>query len=368
MGSGVEYVDFLFRALKTLINYLSRRNKVKRLVKEMSQYLEPGTYIILGNLAYKSDLQTKRYIQSNFGNTKDATGGVLGKLRFIVKNVLRSKILLESDGTPKSITQFGKGTVLFLSSADNIRIFDLRENLVMTRYKNEDGYLRSISGDKTLRNLLSAPRQTRIKFNAEHICIEPLLCGKVLAVWESDEVGKVIYELFEQYKLFLEQVTIYSYKIVKDYLKDDSLREYIPDHFFKYLCWKLEPIVELPIPLMPGHGDLHSENILYDGRTWHVLDWEHNGEYVFFYDLFRLFSSEKMGGNPKPLLNYASGIYDHALQQYFKNVGIDYRTSLRQAYYAVSLIEHLSYRKNIGLITEVRYHRALYQELCCFES
>ena len=349
-----------------LTGFFEGQAKCEQALKLMNDYLEEGVYWVSENIAFKSTFETKRFLKDNF-TMKERGIGLLGHLWSVFIRRLRKKVRVISGDRG---SDFNKGTLLLVSNGGNLRVFDLHNEMVITKYKDKATYEACISGDKFLRKLLNAPfAQAHINdlVLGEHLYLESIIKGKTLWGWEREVEESVIKEVFGQYKKYFNEIVPHNYLTMDNYLSQKSLFVGMPDELEQLLYCRLKPIRTLNIPVIPCHGDLHSDNIMYDGKLWYVLDWEYSGRYIFIYDLFYWFSLGMLRGRDLFLRNYVDGVYDDYFTECFSIMGLDYKPAWRGAYYCAFLIEDLVAKKGRGAVFGPGYFRRMSQQIACFE-
>ncbi|NMA74575.1 MAG: phosphotransferase [Bacteroidales bacterium] len=101
------------------------------------------------------------------------------------------------------------------------------------------------------------------------------------------------------------------------------------------------------------HGDLWFENILIGG-TFYIIDWEHAGEYLFFYDFFHYAITEYMRkGDASIVHRYFMGQFDYIFNELFEIVGLTYRDEERLLYFGLSVLQKATNLNRLGMIDQV---------------
>ncbi len=87
------------------------------------------------------------------------------------------------------------------------------------------------------------------------------------------------------------------------------------------------------------HGDLWSSNVIYDGKTYYVTDFERAGERYFLFDIFTFMFTEWLLKEDSQLLDsYFSGDYDKQLKNIFQYVNVYYNEENKQEYFLAFIV------------------------------
>ena len=103
------------------------------------------------------------------------------------------------------------------------------------------------------------------------------------------------------------------------------------------------------IPLLPQHGDLSRDNLLYgeaEGRVdFYWIDWEHLCPRLFFYDyFFYILNTAVREKDLSPMEAYLSGACDEHLAVFFERFGLRYDPEKRKGYFLLFTVDFLRER------------------------
>lgn len=99
------------------------------------------------------------------------------------------------------------------------------------------------------------------------------------------------------------------------------------------------------------HGDMHYNNILFDGKKYYYIDFERVGEHFFLYDILSwIYCESYYFGNDLLLNNYLNGKYDRQIREIFNLNKIAYDPRLKGIYMFIMLYERFGLQMPIKFI------------------
>lgn len=292
---------------------LKRNAKIrnKNLIENCKDLLIPGTYYttLMGD---QIELQSAD-VSHNL-TTFSSTSGTRGKMidcvrKWIVKqypyNVCDEK------------NSFNGSTLLISSSEKEIKIFDYKANILITKYLEESRYQAALEHKQ---------------FFAEYFPVIPYIKNDIQGfILAEPIISKIDFDAEYAFKEILSKYVIYLSSIPHT-MGEPLISERELRNFEKIFNTMIERSV-LRAPVSCVHGDLWSENIIFDGTVFYWLDFEHISTRYCMYDIFfYMFSEEFMKGNDTILGNYLLGKYDTEFTALFSSVNMIYEPNKRTEY------------------------------------
>lgn len=308
-----------------LIRYIKRRILIVKLLRRNKRYLKKGKYVFDKTMSYlylKNDM--KSYLISNILNNDFkviAYNNNVFKtfINIIIKFITWPFRIIINNGESHGIA------LLPSSTLKDFKVFDIDNNKVIAKYSNRYEYEKEIRNYNIFREHLNPPQIYESRL-IDLIIVAELINFKPINKMSDDEFIYVRGIVFE-----------YLYNFQKSIIKDKTYAN-IRDIYIKYTrnkrLEKLISIIDLsdelmkkPLPMNLSHGDLYPSNILYNdiNNTVSVIDFEHNGYNLFFYDLFNLIDGETViRGNYESIDDLISGKYDNYFHKLFKLYNLNY--------------------------------------------
>lgn len=331
-----------------LVEYRARLVETRGDLTRAMTLLEPGRYVVWPGVAARND-PASRDFASRLLKRRSAAG------RFMRAVVSR---LLDPRWAPTSVRLGGvqasrlggvfRGTVLFPARRGALKVFDLEHRRVLSLYPTDEAYQRALDEP------LGRPALP------EGLCVP--------AVYDSDRDGLWIIEEMIDFIPPVAWSPDMKTAVVDSILggattaRLESLRDETPPGFQE----KMRAVLSHPpaealarrcaallaampstgnLPIARCHGDICFKNILVTNEQTFVIDWEHAGDYVFYFDAFNWFTVEALDSNDEgDLRAFARGDFDTALAGLWRRCGDDYSPDQKAAYLARFLLERLSSR------------------------
>lgn len=97
---------------------------------------------------------------------------------------------------------------------------------------------------------------------------------------------------------------------------------------------------EMSEPCCLTHGDLWSSNLIFDGKCFYYIDFEHVKRRYFLFDvLYYIFAEGFVKGNDEMMRSFLKGRYDEEFAALFSGFGGEYRAGEKAAYFERFLAE-----------------------------
>ncbi len=343
--------------LNRLFNYKKEAHQLKKSFAKHSIYFKPGTYILNENLKiiYRNDKDTIKFVKNVvLKNNRNLINGSAKNIKTIIKRLIVPRKVKIKYSEIKTGIKFD-GTIYLPANTTgeekDVKIFNFKTMEIVTIYTNSNGVKNKIDTYKFFKSYFKIPRILSYDINNQ-ITIEELVISKPKNEWNKNDYKKVIDCIFTNYKHYI----LYCSE-QKKYTKVDInklLKEIQQDEILLPIAVKLEKnilkyVSKIEFPAVKQHGDLWLYNILLEqnSQTYscYFIDWEHAGEYVFFYDLFWWMQNEALYNNDYSYIEkYVSGGYDHHFKDIFEGYGIKFNNKLRFCYFNIAILEIVNKR------------------------
>ncbi len=299
---------------------LKKANECFELAKS---YLEDGKYVLLPNMRVYCKASSKVYEDCESFLGYQTSRGLLGR---ILKIVSRKKV---QNIATNAVSAF-KGTILYINNSmpepKRIKVFDLENKRVLVIPIGDSEYVSNMHIYEKTSKFFMPPK----------------------ILWRDDEKKMYIEEFLQSVPR--DEITP---KIKDDimYLLADMYVNYLEEYFEQNERQYIDVIDEYGLfnekvenlggfAISNQHNDLSSLNIVYsvDG-TCNLIDWEHFGENIFFYDVMRLIINDAQQRNDTyRLKEYLKGSYDVAFEKLFKAAGADFYSYDKEYYLKIAYI------------------------------
>lgn len=279
------------------VKKLKRLNYTRNALKSYLNYMKPGVYVPLENM--------RTYVLWQMNNKETVIGYHFGnniKMKLIR---LVYRVIKHSFGQKDADIQ---GTVFYVNNnipnPKRIKIFDYDKHVVLVKYLDEATYQNEVDLYSLIGMHFGLPKI--IKTNSEEcILYEELLEHSSLCNSNDTIKEMMFYQVLDMYCGFLAQ-----YNLLTEEKQHDNY------------------------PIVVQHNDLSTLNIILDkNQECHIIDWEHYGKNIFFYDIFRWIINEaQQEKNVYLLKNYLIGKYDEQLKKLFSAVHCEFVEKKRVEY------------------------------------
>ncbi len=305
------------------ISLIWMNNSFPHKLDHFQSYLKKGVYIpsIYRDGFYKngiSPIVLSRTFSSRYKYNK--------MLAIVLKFICRvhSKKVL-SDGVC-----FQGQECVCCSSGKEYKFFDYEKQMVLTYYMDLKKQERINKNRCIFANYFSLPNM--ITYNTcDHFIIESL-------------IKQLEFDKSEAFECILKSYDVY----IKD---SDRLNDSVYDmteniKIFQRVFGKSKLFNDIIIyPSIYAHGDMWSSNIMYDGNTYYLTDFENCGERYFYYDFFTyLFSEWLLNKDASLLCKYFKGGYDTWLIKTSASVNCTFNVKSRGTYFLYFLVEMYAIR------------------------
>ncbi len=283
-------------------------------VQEVLEYLEAGTY-------YWDDTQRVLFKQDQRQQT-------------LVKNLAVNKPLsLEIE--PVQDQKFAGNRLWFCSNGD-LKIFS--DTQVLSVCSSRENYGQKIAAYDYFSQFFRLPKLLARDDAQQQLLEERITFADQTVV---DACG-LLATIYTDYINYFRQAEVKWYTLA-GLLATSANRVYRAE--FEQL------IAEIPAELLAAewpylklHGDLWTENLLLekDSQQLYYIDWDESGEYLFFYDFFKLMWNElDVHQNYSYYENYLAGRFDAQLAAVFDLFQLEFQPAAKKAYFYLFFLNFL---------------------------
>lgn len=325
-------IDFF----KMRINNLRNKLRLKKVVFEYSDLLSEGKYKLRTGsqtIMYLDIDEVTSFLKQHHDNLfKNYKKGLSHRLDPLFKFEVS-----------KSKDEDFSGQLMMLTIERNVKIFDFKKGQVLTKYRNRENYLQIKKAVDILNSFFD---HTILYFDDDYSQIEMLIGGKKNQKIYSDlstlEKENVFGRLIMSYTNYFSQIDrkFISYVSAADmFVKLKGKVASIDYNCIKKFFLSSDSDHSL-YPRVFLHGDLHSGNLLLDGETIRLIDFDCSRNCIFISDLFNfMFTQAVSQNNPSFLESYCNGKYDDEFYNLFAQFEMIYETSRRIEYLALVLAD-----------------------------
>ena len=308
------------------------------LTKRLFKFVHYSKYLVAGKYCFSPELKIfilhqKKEIDfcSNILNTKIKKTCLpltflLRILNFLFSNKKYGSILLFSNSTAKSLPV-------------SYKFFNLDKNSVTTIYESHSKFRMDIN----------AYNQFSMYFKVPQILVideKMMLLAEKLILPTSDSRCKhktTTYKtIINTYINYYKNSNRHSILATPQMYLTEAKRKGMNDRWCKFFASKLKPYADTFVPIYFQHGDLSSYNIIIEDGTNEIyfIDYEHQGNYVFFYDVFWYMQNLARQDNVYNIVeDYIKGVFDKEFHDLFKAVNLEFCRSLKEIYYIIFVLE-----------------------------
>lgn len=295
----------------------SRSNR--SLIKQIDMYLLPGKYFNTPSFdcIYNSDRPSHFWDVTFFSKNKYTI--LSGKLIRIYNRLVGYNVRNEG------LKCFQGSEVIISSSQTEYKVFDFAKRLVLTIYQTPQKLkLIQLNKDK-FKNAFLTPNTLTINEN-QLFTIEELILHQKYSIHEA------FCCLTKSISAFLKDNADKVFRDTSAYLKACDL---FASRFGNSVLLK-SPIGEIKCLT---HGDLWSSNLIFDGESYYLTDFERVGVRFFLYDAFTfMFTEWLVNGDSCLLDSFFSGEYDMQFEEMFYSIRAVYNSERRQEYFLAFLV------------------------------
>lgn len=305
-----NYLSIAFRKIKKI-------KLAKRSIKQFEIFLKPGKYYLFPNFRVYAYNDSENCIH------------VTDKLGYRSSTTLWEKVfcLIGSYHVKKQVVNnFGfEGTVLYINNNFptplRYRVFDFKNNKVLIKYENIADYHREVEVQKYLLPFFGTPHILH-DYEKDKVVVEELIPSLNRNSIQSINKVELFFKIAKSYIAFSKgylQKTKFDTISCRDLFADMSENETVREEVF---------------PMIPQHNDLSTLNIILDEKgVFHIIDWEHYGENIFFFDLFRWIINDFQIGNSTILMDALfKGQFDELFEQLFSVFNYRYLKNEKKKY------------------------------------
>ncbi len=323
LSSNLDYMAFGLYHSKRNIAFLSSSDKAKKFVTSLQENRTPNFKETIKDIIDKihrfnipSDKKTLDDVMTKPANSDKTLHDVTTKPANADKT-LHDEVKQKSDQTPFN------GQVLLLTWSYNVKIFDLNNQQVLTQCHNVEEYIHFKNTYQSVFNDFPLPKV--YSFNDSNLSyVEEMIDFVPYKLWDQQTINSAILSVFTVYLDFFK-TTEKKAVTLENHLDHELLNSY---RFTKSLLEKVR-IESTSVYTM--HGDLWLDNLLFDGKTFYIADWEYYGDHFFFSDILNVFFAEAlMRGDHSYLQCFYNGDYDEKLKQLFLTTGETYNPDLKR--------------------------------------
>lgn len=325
-------------------SYIKRKDYMLNNFKENASYLYPGEYVFDNSLTYICLKDEDVLIKANelFGNSIIKYSYKI--IFYILKKVYFNKSIIITCQNNHIMDEF-KGNIYLPANNNNTtndaKIFDFANKKVLSIFSTTEKMKSEIENYNTTKDFFSIPKIINHDFKNLYI-VEEIIDVRINELWTNSDNSYVMNEIINQYINYLsfcKREYNYSFNNINNLIIDSKLTNGFITKFKKSIDSEL---LNLEFPFVKLHGDLWSSNILLENNTnreIYIIDWEHAGDYLFFYDLFWFMQSEAVNNKNYDFINeYFLGEYDDCLIKMFNMYNLTFYKKYRIDYFKIFCI------------------------------
>ncbi len=249
----------------------------------------------------------------------------LNKFAYTIKNkILNYRCLVTANNTVFNASYF-----MISTSGSEVRFVDLENGLLLTKYDNLEKMEKMINNRKL--------------FSEKGFNTIPIIDVDYNNIFT---IEKFINQIKYNHNVGFQNLIIqYNNYFLHNDCKSNPLDENSIEHkcnIFNY-CHASSVIKKNYINFLKSknyktilsHGDCYFLNYLFDGEQYYLIDFEHPGEKIFFYDIIYYIVDDFYLNNHHLAYNYLNGKMDLMFEKLFNLAGATYQKEMRFIYFLV---------------------------------
>jgi len=345
--------------IKKISSFIKFFNHKKNIINEFSKYqdyLAPGKYKFSASFKFlyntslnKSELSDLKILDSNsnvlWNYCESLFASILLKLYSCGKLSVKAMDVKLFNG----VTFYP----LFCESRNKIKFFDLTNEQVLTLYLDKHSLFYEVNSLNSMKDFYPTPRL--IDCNEEkRFTIEEFIRFKTRDEMNRSDYLLVVNDIVKNNIRYYKNIdnnyeTISAKEILEELTSPDytALHDYVLNNFEGAQLTTRYPVVK-------QHGDLHVGNVLLnvDDNSIKYIDFEHSGDHVFFYDIFRPSLSTLYDDIAFANIRNAcqSNIFSDLMINYFQIFNLTYKACNKSQYF---LLVYLTYVKICGFSSDM---------------
>ena len=228
---------------------------------------------------------------------------------------------------------------IVMTTNEGYRLYNLKDNTTLHLFKNEN----EANLYRKCYSLFSPFFSFTTCEMTDAYSIETIIMNKHRKMWTKEELYSIFYAL-------LDSLTAYLQSAEKESVDIESKIK-ISERAGKDYCGLCKDLLEEarsfvnPVYVF-SHGDLHFGNILFDGKTQYLIDFEKARKELFFFDLYNILYVEVADySNYSFVDDYLDGEQKmmSCFQTAFESVGSVFDVKNRVCYLKVFLLLRMNY-------------------------
>ena len=225
----------------------------------------------------------------------------------------------------------------------SVKIFNLTRQEVVTVYLNATKMQSDLQAYEFFKDKLPLVPMLSRELDRSMIK-EKLILSKPIAKMNENEYLHLFETIVRFYVRYFKSEQAGG-TITVDDLLNEAIDKGIDQYNLSKILSRLHNFQNKDVILKVLHGDFTYSNLLLYEDCCYFIDFEHFGQYCFYYDIFWLMQNEYVYGQNKTLLTlYFNGQLDSIFEELFDSVGDCFDNSLRDIYYSVFLLEMFNKR------------------------
>lgn len=247
----------------------------------------------------------------------------------------------------------------------SVKIFNMEKKEIVTIYRDEKKLWSDLNAYEYFAGKL--PIVPIILKDLEHrIVKEKMIIGRTVAQLDEKEYYQLFVTIVSYYVEYFKKEQRLKTILLSD-LFNEAIEKQIDATIREQIILRFSNIKDKPVPIKTLHGDFTYSNLLLDKQGCYFIDFEHFGDYCFYYDIFWLMQNEYVYGQNKTLMQlYFKGGMDIIFKMLFEAVGECFDENMRDVYYYVFILE--MYNKRVFNLEDknivFNYIKKILREFC----